>query len=202
MECQSAIYSAHSSTSQGVTPSPVNGANTSRLVMGTRSEYVCETTSAEPATKRKKHYRDYVRDWRPGASLRTQEQPNLDTAKKRPQPRQGQRPCAPVLPGSRGKPPLFRGKAQQRLAPRPSSGVARAWGATAKQEGRKEDKKKGRGQKEVWKGYKKPRCGPEPPPLPVLNAVLGPAASGTREMTTSWFLRNVQEHVRRQLFGA
>lgn len=163
-----------------LTPSPVKGANTSRLVMRTRSENVCETTSAEPATKQKKHYCDYVREWRPGH----RSSPTLT------QPRQGKArvPVIPVLPGSGGKLPIPRGKAQQRLTPRPSSGMARSRGTTAKQKGRKADKKKGKGQKEVWKGNKKPPCGPEPPPPPVLNAALGPAASGTRETTTSFLV--------------
>lgn len=69
-----------------------------------------------------------------GARLWTQEQPNLDSAKKYPQPRQGQHPCPQE--GEESHPPPPKGKAQQSLIPRPLWSKREGEQTRRKEEGR------------------------------------------------------------------
>lgn len=184
-----------------LTPSPVKGANTSHLVTGQdESTYVKLPVQSLQQSGR-------------NTAMTTSESGGLEHLYgHRSSPTLTQPRSAPSQGKARAPAPLCSQEVEEsRPSPevRPSRGLpqdhpqgGQGLGATAKQERRKADKEKGKGQKEVWKGNKKPPRGPEPPAPPVLNAALGPAASGTRETTTSWFLRNVQERVRKQLFGA
>lgn len=182
-----------------LTPSPVKGANTSRLVMRTRSENVCETTSAEPATKQKKHYCDYVREWRPGH----RSSPTLTQPRSTPGQGKARVPvplCSQEVEESCPSPEVrpSRGSPQDHPQEWPGPGAP----LPSKREGR-QTRRKEKGKKKYGRGIKSPHVALSHPHLQCSTQLWDLQHQGPeRRPLPSWFLGNVQGRVRRQLFGA
>lgn len=180
------LASVQSLTLWAFDSSPVNRADISYLVVRMKLDSGCVTASTAAATKTGKHDHRCFRGWEPGAPLRTQEQPNPDTALF-----QGslQRQPAPCTPRKAKKAiPLEKPTSQGHPQARPVTGVP----LQGRRETQQTRRRKEGGKEKCGGAHKKAPIGAEPPPSPAASA-LGHAR--TRETATFWLLRNAQECV-------